>query len=154
MKTVMNLGLIEEDGKLLLGMKKRRFGAGLWNGFGGKVHPGENIEEALKREFEEECGVYILKMEKRGVIEFEETSKPNTMEVHFYKITQYLGQPKESEEMSPKWFSINELPYENMHPDDRIWMPMFLKGVKFRGKITSNAEKKIEKSDVTEVETL
>ncbi|XP_061850140.1 oxidized purine nucleoside triphosphate hydrolase isoform X2 [Colius striatus] len=30
-------------------MKKRGFGAGLWNGFGGKVQPGESIEEAARR---------------------------------------------------------------------------------------------------------
>lgn len=34
---------------VLLGMKKRGFGAGKWNGFGGKVQPGETIEEAARR---------------------------------------------------------------------------------------------------------
>lgn len=34
---------------VLLGMKKRGFGAGKWNGFGGKVQPGETIEEAARQ---------------------------------------------------------------------------------------------------------
>ena len=37
-------------------MKKRGFGAGKWNGFGGKVEPGETIVEAAVREVKEECG--------------------------------------------------------------------------------------------------
>ncbi len=35
--------------RVLLGMKKRGFGAGKWNGFGGKVDPGETIVEAAAR---------------------------------------------------------------------------------------------------------
>lgn len=43
------LAFVLDAGKILLGMKKRGFGAGRWNGFGGKVHPGESIEAAAKR---------------------------------------------------------------------------------------------------------
>ena len=35
--------------RILLGMKKRGFGSGKWNGFGGKVEPNETIEDAAKR---------------------------------------------------------------------------------------------------------
>ena len=42
----------EKRDELLLGMKLRDFGKGYWNGFGGKVDPGETIEEAAVREFE------------------------------------------------------------------------------------------------------
>lgn len=37
------------EDKILLGFKKRGFGAGKWNGFGGKVEPGENIVNCAKR---------------------------------------------------------------------------------------------------------
>lgn len=46
---LLTLVLVVQPGKVLLGMKKRGFGAGKWNGFGGKVEPGESIEEAAKR---------------------------------------------------------------------------------------------------------
>ncbi|CAN0505072.1 unnamed protein product, partial [Ectocarpus sp. 12 AP-2014] len=37
----------DDDSKeILLGMKKRGFGEGKWNGFGGKVESGESVEEA------------------------------------------------------------------------------------------------------------
>ncbi len=43
--------------KVLLGMKKRGMGQGKWNGFGGKLKPGETIEECALRELEEESGL-------------------------------------------------------------------------------------------------
>ena len=42
----------------------------------------------------------------------------------------WLGEPAESEEMMPKWFAFDEIPYENMWPDDTHWMPHILKGEK------------------------
>lgn len=46
---LLTLVLVVQPGKVLLGMKKRGFGAGKWNGFGGKVEPGETIEAGARR---------------------------------------------------------------------------------------------------------
>ena len=46
---VLTLVFIRRQGEILLGYKKRGFGAGKWNGFGGKVEAGETIEEAAER---------------------------------------------------------------------------------------------------------
>eukprot|EP00051_Salpingoeca_urceolata_P006046 m.80347 g.80347 ORF g.80347 m.80347 type:complete len:91 (+) comp14659_c1_seq3:1046-1318(+) len=40
-------------GRVLLGLKKRGFGQGKLNGFGGKVEAGETVAEAAARELEE-----------------------------------------------------------------------------------------------------
>ena len=42
-KKVLTLVYIRDDENILLGLKKRGFGTGKWNGFGGKVQPGETI---------------------------------------------------------------------------------------------------------------
>jgi 8-oxo-dGTP pyrophosphatase MutT (NUDIX family) len=42
---------------VMMGMKKRGFGTGKWNGFGGKVEAGESNEGAAIRELEEESSV-------------------------------------------------------------------------------------------------
>ena len=47
------------SGDVLLGMKKRGFGVGKWNGFGGKVQEGETIRECARRETQEECGLEV-----------------------------------------------------------------------------------------------
>ena len=64
-KKILTLVFLREDGRVLLGMKKRGFGAGKWNGFGGKVETGETITEAAVREVKEECG-YIVNIEDLG----------------------------------------------------------------------------------------
>ena len=46
---LLTLLFVLKPGKVLLGYKKRGFGAERWNGFGGKVQQGETIEEAAKR---------------------------------------------------------------------------------------------------------
>lgn len=38
---ILTLAFVNRGEEILLGYKKRGFGAGRWNGFGGKVHVGE-----------------------------------------------------------------------------------------------------------------
>ena len=64
-KKILTLVFLREDCRVLLGMKKRGFGAGKWNGFGGKIETGETITEAAVREVKEECG-YIVNIEDLG----------------------------------------------------------------------------------------
>ena len=53
-------------------MKKRGFGAGLWNGTGGKIVEGESAKETAKREVMEEFGVEveIIDLLSLGKIDF------------------------------------------------------------------------------------
>lgn len=148
----MNLGIISLNGKILLGMKKRGFGEGKWNGFGGKVKSDETIEQSLIREFAEEADVQIIRCEKYGIMEFEFQGQPDILEVHYYKILEFSGEPKESEEMLPKWFLSSELPFEKMWPDDRYWIPLFLKDKKFKGKGFFEGKDNLIKCDIKEVD--
>jgi len=142
-KIVHSLALIIKNGKILLGLKKRGFGAGRWNGFGGKQEKNESIAKLLKREMLEETGIKILKYKKRGILLFEFKNNPQIIEMHIFSIEKYLGQPKESEEMKPKWFDFNKIPYSKMWPDDKYWLPLFLKGGNFRGEFYFKNTKKI-----------
>ncbi|MCO5556826.1 hypothetical protein L7F22_010379 [Adiantum nelumboides] len=49
-KKLLTLAIVNRGGQVLLGLKKRGFGEGYYNGFGGKVEVGETIEEAARRE--------------------------------------------------------------------------------------------------------
>jgi len=115
-------------------MKKRGFGIGKWNGFGGKVKDGESIEEAAKRELKEEIGVFAQKLEKRGILNFVFDHNPEEiLEVHVFDILDFEGEPIESEEMKPRWFKKEEVPFDSMWLDDKHWLPIFSAGKKFRG---------------------
>lgn len=133
MPKVLTLCLWQQGGKLLLGKKKRGFGAGNWNGFGGKLDPRENVEDAAKREMREECGVHIHSMEKRGLMHFYFADGTENLEVHLFAVTKASGEPTESEEMFPQWFPVEALPFDHMWADDIHWMPYFLDGKYFEG---------------------
>lgn len=147
----MTLCLLLEGDNILLGMKKRGFGAGRWNSFGGKVKPEETLEEAVFREFEEESTLKVLKYEKVGIMEFEFKDSLEVHEVHIYKILKYCGTPRETEEMRTQWFKVSEIPYDKMWPGDEYWMKILLEGKKFRGKTYFENQDKIIDYNIQEV---
>ena len=119
------------DPKILLAMKKRGFGVGRWNGVGVKVENGEKIINAAIREAKEEIGVEIKNLEKYGLFHFKFDGKLEwDQDVTLFLAKEWSGEPVESEEMMPKWFSVEEIPYESMWPDDKFWLPHILKGEK------------------------
>lgn len=124
-------------------MKKRGFGAGRWNGFGGKVEPGETIEDATKREVWEEVGIKVADIKKVGHIDFEFIGEPETLEVHVFKAGSFSGEPAESEEMKPRWFHKDKIPFDQMWPDDKYWFPLFLADKKFTGKFLFEGQDRI-----------
>lgn len=134
MKRVLTLCIIHQHPRVLLGMKKRGFGVGRWNGFGGKVQEGESIEESIKREIQEEVGLEVEDLNKSGIIEFQLQSTNETLEVHIFKVKNFKGEITESEEMKPQWFHIDEIPFQEMWPTDAYWFAMLLKGKKFKGR--------------------
>lgn len=118
-----------KDGKVLLAMKKRGFGAGKWNGPGGKVESGESVEEACRRETQEEAGIGVPVLEPRGIVEFVFEGKPEwDNECHVFVATSVEGEARETEEMKPHWFAIEDVPYDDMWDDDAIWLPAVLAG--------------------------
>lgn len=155
MRKLLTLTLIVWDGQILLGMKKRGFGAGRWNGFGGKVEVGETIAEAAKRETLEECGVSVTKMEEVGVHEFEFASNlGDILEVHVFRAVEWQGDPRETEEMRPQWFTTDAIPYDEMWPDDIHWFPVFLTGKTFRTKFLFGENDTVLEARVDEGVTL
>jgi 8-oxo-dGTP diphosphatase / 2-hydroxy-dATP diphosphatase len=125
--------MVFNEDKVLLGMKKRGFGEGRWNGFGGKVEDGESIEEAARRELNEEIGIEAAHIENRGVLTFSFQENDKILEVHIFAVKEYKGDPTETDEMRPQWFGFDEIPYGEMWPDDEYWLPILLDGKKFQG---------------------
>lgn len=146
----------ENKQRLLLGFKKRGFGSGKWNGFGGKIEPGETIADAAMRELNEECGLSLKTkplssnnnaingchdngLRFTGINLFNFIDSPIVFEVHIFKISYSMveGAVTESDEMKPQWFDYADIPYDKMWPDDRHWFPsLFKEDVTFTGQYT------------------
>jgi len=133
MATTTTLCYLVKDNKILLQRKsKELFGGGKWNGPGGKAKENETPLECAKREILEEVGVTATELEKNGVITFFKGDELFTT-CNVFKIKNFNGKPRESREGIVKWFDFNEIPFKQMWPDDKFWMPLLFQGKKFEG---------------------
>ncbi|KAH9974060.1 NUDIX hydrolase domain-like protein [Lactifluus volemus] len=136
--------------KILLGYKKRGFGAHLYNGFGGKVEAGETPAQAAARELKEECGIEAS-LNHCGTLLFTIQGGPEwAFQIEIYRADAYTGALIETEEMRPEWFSVTDtqsfeispttdavfppIPYNSMWPDDIYWLPLLLANRPFIGR--------------------
>ena len=54
-------------------------------------------------------------------------------------------------EMRPKWFPIEDIPYDQMWADDRHWLPLVLKGSHFRAHFTFRGQSTLTEYVVQEL---
>ena len=145
-------GVITE---ICLAMKKRGFGMNRWNGAGGKVEVGESTEEAAVRETREEVGVIVQEMYKVAELLFYFFGNaPWNQRVGVYLCEQWVGEPTESEEMNPRWFAVDKIPFTDMWPDDIFWLPEILKGKLVKANFTFSDNDVIKDQCVEIVERL
>ncbi|MFB6268228.1 MAG: 8-oxo-dGTP diphosphatase [Halodesulfurarchaeum sp.] len=121
-----------EDGAVLLIEKKRGLGAGKLNGPGGKLEGGETPAEAARREVREEIRTGVPEVTKLGELAFEMGGEP-LMFVHVFRAPGVDGEPAETPEAKPVWYPIDAVPYDEMWPDDRYWLPHVFAGERFAG---------------------
>jgi 8-oxo-dGTP pyrophosphatase MutT (NUDIX family) len=147
------LCFLVKENKILLAMKKRGFAAGLWNGAGGKSQDGDlNIEATAKREMFEETTVTPKKLKKVAILNFYFEVKADwNQQVNVFITSEWNGKPKETEEMAPKWFDTNEIPYDQMWEDDILWLPKVLNGKIVEGNFLFDENQKMLEHEVTEI---
>lgn len=135
-------------------MKKRGFGAGLWNGVGGKLDEGETVEQAMIRESQEEIGVTPTKYYKVAELTFLGSSASNEPEMLglVYIATEWQGEPVETEEMAPKWYALDAIPYKEMWQDDPHWMPLVFEGKSLKGHFTFDEHDNLTSHEIIEVD--
>lgn len=137
-----------KDKKVLLAMKKRGFGKGRYNGVGGKPEEGESILKCASRETYEEIGVRPKDLQKVAVLDFYFPHVPIkddwNQRVVVYLCSDWEGRPKESEEMQPKWFLQNKLPFKDMWKDDPLWLPHVLAGHRVKAEFAFGEAQDVE----------
>lgn len=123
------------NNQIFLANKKRGFGAGFLNGYGGKQQPEDStIEHTAVREMEEEGGVVTSpnNLEKVAVINFFEEDA-EIFECHVFFCREWKGEFCETEEMGmPQTYPISNPPYDEMWDADRTWLPLVCSGQKIR----------------------
>lgn len=127
------LMFVIRGGQVLLIVKKRGLGAGKINGPGGKIDPGETPLDCVIRETQEELEITALRPIKLGELWFAMGDIPDIL-CHVFRSDDFTGTPTETEEANPLWANIEEIPYDQMWADDRLWLPLLLAGTPFLGR--------------------
>jgi 8-oxo-dGTP diphosphatase len=143
--------------EVLLAEKQKKIGAGLLNGFGGKVEVNDKtIYDTNIRETYEEIGIRIKAAKKVGVITFLNPSKDHELKkmmVYFFTATKWDGEPIETEEMRKiAWYKITNLNYDKFLPADKLFMPQILNGKYIKGIVEYNDDWSVKTSTINEVE--
>jgi 8-oxo-dGTP diphosphatase len=124
-----------EPGEVLLGRNKRGLGVGKVGGLGGKVEPGETAEQAAVRELQEEVGLRIdpADLTPRGRVTYRFPARPAwDLAMTLFVTRRWVGDPDESDEVTPGWYALDALPYEGMWADARHWLARVLAGEPIR----------------------
>ena len=94
--------LARADGSVLLAQRPEgKVYAGYWEFPGGKVEPGEAVEQALVREIDEEPGVRITRAFPWITQVF--TYPHATVRLHFYRVETWEGEPRAVEHSELAW---------------------------------------------------
>ena len=97
--------LIQPDGQFLLTSRPPgKVYEGYWEFPGGKLEPGENVEEALRRELQEEIGITIGAVHPWKV---EMVDYPHALvRLNFCKVFEWAGELQMNEGQSFAWQSL------------------------------------------------
>ncbi len=139
----------KKDTTVLLAKKVRKIGAGKWNAFGGKPELKDlSIRHTACRELFQESGKGISAspedLQPKALIDFflfQNTSNEPDWSVAIYVVENFSGKIKDTDEMvDATWFPIDSIPYDNMLPADRDFIPKIFEGDTFKGKVRFNED--------------
>lgn len=131
---LMNIIFVLRGSKVLLAIKTRKIGVGLYNGYGGKKEEDQTMAESCADELftEGKLKANPEDFTQIGVVNFFIHKNDGTIVLNkcdIFTVVRFSGEPQESEEMiRPTWFEINDLPLRRMMHDADFWVPRMLKG--------------------------
>jgi 8-oxo-dGTP diphosphatase len=116
--------LIEKNGKILLALRKAGKHMGpKWELPGGKVDPGEDPKEALRRELEEEFAVQAEVGEHLGSTRFRE--KNLDLQILLYRVSRLAGTIVLREHEAVRWVEPGQIDDYDLVDSDRKLLRKF-----------------------------
>ena len=104
----VSAGIILKEKNVFIALRKdNQDQGGLWEFPGGKCEEHETPEEALVRELQEECGIQVVTCEFFKEISHDYGKKQ--VELSFFKVEAFNGEPVGREGQNVCWVPLNEL---------------------------------------------
>ncbi len=108
--TTVTAGLIERDGRVLIGRRRVDQRHPLkWEFPGGKAEPGEGPLDCLRRELEEELGVVVERASEITRFEYQYPERPPILLV-FFRVEEYRGEIENRIFAELRWAPPERLP--------------------------------------------
>ncbi len=119
---IVTAALISSQGRLFVAQRPpwKKFGL-LWEFPGGKVEPGEGLEQSLVREIKEEL---CLDIRVRGLFKKVSQEEPDfAIDLHAYWCAIYGGTLCLAEHVAFMWANLSELKQIDFTQADRLLIP-------------------------------
>lgn len=95
-------------GQILISLRDEKLHqGGLWEFPGGKVEVGESIEQALRRELQEELALDVLSA--TPLITIRHDYGDRRVQLHVFLVEQFSGTPKHSQQQVCQWVAVENL---------------------------------------------
>lgn len=125
-----------KNNQILLALIEYPDGKLLWNGLGGYVEQNENLNEAVVREVAEETDITI---NQNDLVKMAEVDVNKELSLHVFITEKWSGENiiKDKTIKELRWFSKENIPFDNMHKDNNKWLLYVLncKKIRYQGKI-------------------
>jgi 8-oxo-dGTP diphosphatase len=122
--------IVDGAGRVLIALRPEGVHqGGLWEFPGGKCEPGERVEDALRRELQEELGITVLRQQPFCLIRHHYGDKEVLLDVH--KVDSFSGVPAGREGQPIRWAEVSTLepsqfPAANRLIIKRLKLPPFI----------------------------
>ncbi len=137
------LVFVIRDGQMLLIRKKRGLGAGKINAPGGRLEDSESPLQCALRELSEEVRLSARHGEECGELRFQFVDG-YSIHVWVFRVGRCQGTARETDEATPIWTRLDRIPYDEMWPDDRLWVPLLLERRRFRGRFVFDGDQMLD----------
>ncbi|MDN4612097.1 8-oxo-dGTP diphosphatase [Arthrobacter burdickii] len=129
--------------EVLLGLKRTGFGTGRVVALGGKIDGRESAVGAAVREVAEESGIELARDELRdaGRISWSFPAQPAwNMAAFLFTADAGVTPPVASEEIEPRWYAVDDIPWSGMWQDAPYWIPALLDGRQIDARIVMDPD--------------
>lgn len=99
--------LLIENEKIVITKYLKGIKEGYYDIPGGKIEDGESAKEAAIREMQEETGINVSDLVKKGVFEVEYPNRKFIFDI--FVARKYQGDPQSFEDNTSEWIKIDEL---------------------------------------------
>ncbi|WP_181033504.1 8-oxo-dGTP diphosphatase [Arthrobacter sp. SX1312] len=117
--------------QVLLGLKRTGFGTGRVVALGGKIDGRETAREAAVREVAEESGIDLVPADVHaaGEITWHFPAEPAwNMAASLFTAEAGDAAAEACEEIEPRWYGVDAIPWQDMWQDAPHWIPALLAG--------------------------